>query len=116
VASIALADPWAHCYRERVAKPDLSNVYVYLIGVLLAALTSLRGGCTTAEEAAKVLQINGFHDVKITDRAIFFVGLQGCDGDDAARYTTTAVNSRGERVSLYVCMGWPFKGSTIRTP
>jgi hypothetical protein len=95
-----------------VAKAYLSSIYVYLIGVVLAALTSLRGGCTTAEEAAKVLQNNGFRDIKILDQAIFFVG---CDGNDAARYTATAVNARGEPVSLYVCMRWPFKGATIRT-
>lgn len=95
---------------------DSSFNSVFIVVAIIFVLVSFaRGVFVNESEAARALETQGYRDVKITNDAWLFVGLRGCDEGDAARFTAVASNPTGKRVEIYVCAGWPFKGSTIRT-
>jgi len=83
--------------------------------ILTIAMGLFRGTLADKHLAVHALEDQGFENIEITDKAWFFVGLRGCDGHDAARFTAQATNVRGKTVETYVCTGWPFKGATIRS-
>ena len=88
--------------------------WVFLICFLAMVLGAFRGYLTTESEATKALHTQGFTDCELTDTAYVFVAWRGC-GSDAARYDFRATNPIGKRVNVSVCVGWPFKGATVRT-
>lgn len=65
--------------------------------------------------AIRTLETQGFSDVRITGKRIFFVGIGGCGKGDDARFSAVATNPIGKEVEVFVCAGWPFKGATVRT-
>ncbi len=85
-------------------------VTVILLGVSLPGLLLV-----DESTAVRALEIQGFSDVRITGRHWFLVGMRGCSDSDVVKFDATATNPRGDRVELFVCAGWPFKGATIRT-
>jgi len=88
---------------------------LYIVIVLcIVVLLMFRGACASPDQAERALKTQGYSDITITNHAYMFVGLRGC-GTDAAKFAAKAKNPKGEPVDLYVCVGWPFKGSTIRS-
>lgn len=88
-----------------------------IIGVVIFLLifgSEFYGVFVNQSEAVNALETQGFKDVQITDKDIIFLSWRGCSETDAAKFEATATNSNGQRVNLFVCSGWPFKGSTIR--
>jgi hypothetical protein len=74
-----------------------------------------RGSCADPQSAVTALKNQGFSNIIIVDQSYMLVGVRGCDGSDAARFTAQATNPAGKRVKMYVCVGWPFKGATLRS-
>ena len=86
-----------------------------LLAVLVSAGIAGCGALVSEEGVAKSVEKQGYRDVQIVSKHIFFVGWRGCGKDDEAAFKVTATNPAGQRVDLTVCVGWPFKGVTIRT-
>jgi hypothetical protein len=83
--------------------------------IAIITFTLFRGALVNSNEAIMALETQGYSDIKIVDKAIFFIALRGGSKEDAAMFTAQAKNPVGKKVTVYVCVGWPFKGSTIRT-
>ncbi len=88
--------------------------YVIFICVILAFVIS-RGLWVDKSIAVRALEKQGYSDIRIIDYDWFMVGLRGCSGSDAAKFTAVAKNPAGKEVECFVCAGWPFKRATIRT-
>lgn len=86
---------------------------VVLVLLLVLAPTGLM---VPDSKAVRALETQGFSDIKITERAWYFIGMRGGDKSDSVRFTATATNPAGKKVQVYVFSGWLFKGATIRTP
>ncbi len=91
---------------------DLLGIVVVV--VILAAFFFPTGLWVPESRAVSALETQGFSDIKVTDKDIWFVSLKGGHGD-SVRFTASATNPIGKRVTIYVFSGWPFKGATIRT-
>ena len=61
------------------------------------------------------VQKQGYSNVKIEDKSVWFNKWRGCSEEDKATYDITATNALGKPARLIACVGWPFKGVTIRT-
>lgn len=72
-----------------------------------------RGCMATPDQAKQHAEDIGFTEVEVTDHHWFFVSFRGC-GTDAAMFRFKAKNINGKNVKLNACVGWPFKGVTIR--
>lgn len=93
------------------------GLWLYVIVVILASVFyGARGACVVKGDAVKAVENMGFTDVEVLDKSIWFVGFRGCDKADAALVEVQAKNSAGKVVNVDVCMGWPFKGATVRSP
>lgn len=86
-------------------------VICFFLGCLFLPMTYV--DTNTARNAAETA---GYTDVKVKDTHYFFVGFYGCSSGDAAAFDVRAKNPQGKDVSILVCSGWPFKGSTVRVP
>lgn len=75
---------------------------IFLILFLLLLI-----GCTNADQARRVLEVDGFTDVEITGYSFF-----GCGRDDVFHTQFTA-KKNGHITSGVVCSGF-LKGATIR--
>ena len=95
-------------------KKNLLVILYLLLVVGLLFVATFRGLWVDESAAARALETQGYSDVQITDYKWFVVGMRGCGGD-AARFDATATNPAGNQVQLFVCVGWPFKGSTVRS-
>jgi hypothetical protein len=95
-------------------KPSGESSLIIAI-IIFAILSIFRGELVDSSEAVRALQTQGYSEIKITDKAVAFVGLRGGDRGDAAMFTAHAKNPIGRDVTVYVCVGWPFKGATVRT-
>jgi hypothetical protein len=85
---------------------------------LLVAGALALGGCgyfVGEGEAVRALEAHGFSGVRVTARHEMAPELFGCGRDDAAAFDATATNPAGRQVEAVVCVGWPFKGATVRT-
>jgi len=88
--------------------------------VLATAFAALIGftGCgfmANEDQAVRAATNLGFTEVKVDSRAVFFLEWRGCSKSDAAGFTVSGKNPQGNRVKLLVCVGWPFKGATVRS-
>jgi hypothetical protein len=111
-------DPYYQKLRNRKTIAD--GAVLPVVSVLLITLTvvlSMGRGCMVSEgQALSALDTSGYTDGKIVNRSNFFPAWSGCNGDDAAAFTAKAKNPQGKPVTVLVCVGWPFKGSTVRVP
>lgn len=94
---------------------DKFAVFWILIILLIFVVATFRGSWVDKSEATRAFETQGYTNVQITEHKWFFVGVRGCEGGDAARFDATVRNPAGKQVRLFVCVGWPFKGATIRT-
>lgn len=90
---------------------------VFSVGLVIAALflVFFRGAFVDKAEAVKALETQGYSNVQITSEAWLLVGVRGCAEQDAAKFSARATNPAGRQVELFVCVGWPFKGATVRS-
>ena len=65
------------------------------------------------EQATHYLEETGYTNVELTNKSRVLVGWQGCDGDDAVKYSFEATALNGADADVIVCKGM-FKGATIR--
>lgn len=109
-----------------------------LIAVLIGAL--VRGHMPDSAEAERALDTAGYTQVTLGDRYNYFPSLEGCSGSDATAIEAAACRPAdakckndvtewhtclrsgnagctmpSNRVNVIVCIGWPFKGATVRT-
>jgi hypothetical protein len=91
-----------------------SVIWVIIFIILIVPLMST-GILVGQSVAIKAAEIQGFSDIKILEKAWFFIPLRGGDRGDSARFKVEATNPIGEKVTFYVFSGWLFKGATIRT-
>jgi hypothetical protein len=96
---------------------DDNKLVLFWILVVLVFLTVVifRGAWVDKSEAVRALETQGYSNIQISDHNWFFVGFRGCENSDAAQFYANATNPAGKQVRLFVCVGWPFKGATIRT-
>lgn len=73
------------------------------------------GAFVSGENVARAVEKQGYRNVEIVSKHIFFVDWRGCGEDDVAAFNAVGTNAVGEQVDLIVCAGWPFKGVTVRT-
>lgn len=90
------------------------TVYVIFICVIFA-FAIFRGFWANESTAVRALEKQGYSDIRILDHSWFMVSVRGCSNSDAAKFSAVAKNPVGKEVECFVCVGWPFKGATIRT-
>ena len=106
-------------YRQMKGELEMDDgkiTFVVIALFLVIMLVALVRGVLVDEKVAILsLESQDYSNAKITDHTWFAVGLRGCDSKDAARFTARVTNPAGNVTEVYVCTGWLFKGSTIRT-
>lgn len=95
---------------------DNAGCFGTLAGIAVMCVVSCRGCLVEDYEAPKAMERAGYSDIKVTSRGDVFVGFRGCEATDAAVFHVQAKNPAGKPVQMIVCSGWPFKGSTLRSP
>lgn len=94
---------------------DRFSIFTWISLVFIFIFAIFRGGFVDPEEAVRALEIQGYSNVQIMDSKWLLVGFRGCETTDATRFDMSAKNPAGKPVNLFVCVGWPFKGATVRT-
>ena len=95
--------------------------YTIFLGLMVAGVIAITvglmmtGSCVDSADAIKAAEVQGFTDVELSGHDWFAVSLRGCSRSDAAKFRMQATNHQGQRVSIYVCSGWMFKGHTVRS-
>mgnify|MGYP001438379530 CR=1 FL=1 len=89
--------------------------YQILLLVVIVSLGLFRGALVSDESAIRALDDAGFSHVVVQEKAYFAIGIRGGSKGDAARFTCRATNPAGKEVTIYVFVGWPFKGATVRS-
>lgn len=89
--------------------------FVSILFVCFVVFDIVCGAWVEPQVATRALDAQGYSDIHITDQSWFFVGWQGCGAGDNVRFTAKAKNPAGKPTEVYVCSGFFFKGSTIRT-
>lgn len=80
------------------------NVLLYIIVfAFFAILDGCPGQFVENDRAVKALETQGYSDVKITDKSVYFVSWKGCSSSDSAKFDAIATNPVGKKVGLYVC-------------
>lgn len=91
------------------------TILVYFLTIIICVVAACRGIMVEPQIAIRSLEKQGYVNVQITDKDWLLVGLRGCSGSDAAKFSARATNPAGQEVELNVCAGWPFKNATVRT-
>ena len=91
----------------------MSDLFFAMLSIFLVVLVGIRGVCVEDTVARDALAREGFTNVRVTDRAFFFVGFRGCDITEAVRIIVVATDPRGVDVPVYVCAGWPLADTRI---
>ena len=86
-------------------------LFILFVFLFIASL----GRFVDEDVAIRALRNQGFNDIQIVGKHIWFVQFQGCGVGDAAKFDIEAVNPRGYPVQVYVCAGFWVKGATIRS-
>ncbi len=86
-----------------------------VVMLIVALIFESFGMLVSKDRAVKALTDQGFSNITVTKRAWFLVGMRGCSGSDAVRFTAKATNPAGKNVEIYVCTGLLFKGATMRS-
>lgn len=94
---------------------DRLTVFAALFFIVVTFFAIFRGSWVDKSEAVRALETQGYSKVEIIEHKWFFVGVRGCENSDAARFDASANNPVGKQVRLFVCVGWPFKGATVRS-
>lgn len=96
--------------------PDYRVFTAVAVIMAVLILSTLFGGIFVKDQVAtKCLEVQGYSNIQVLDKAWFFIPMRGGDRGDSARFHLKATNPTGQEVELYVFSGWLFKGATIRT-
>jgi hypothetical protein len=90
-------------------------VFLLLAFLGLVIFFSVSGSFIDSSEAVRALETQGYSDVNVTESHWFAVVFRGCSNSDSAMFEATAANPAGKTVNVFVCIGWPFKGATVRS-
>jgi hypothetical protein len=90
------------------------KVCALLLG-LVFLFTSACGYWVSEDRIVRAVEKQGYKNVQVLDKNIFFVNWKGCSRGDDAQFDVKATNALDVDVDLVVCAGWPFKGVTIRS-
>lgn len=85
------------------------------LAIIAAIATTNCGYLVPEEEACRAATAHGFSQCAITGSSALAPAWSGCANGDAVAFDVSATNPAGQRTSLIVCCGWPFKGCTLRT-
>jgi hypothetical protein len=100
---------------ETSLQENIMQALIYGIIFAIAIAFDVGLGITAKESSAiDAATVQGFTDIKVTDKIFMFTSWRGCGARDRARFTVNAKNVQGKDVQFYVCTGF-LKGSTIRT-
>jgi len=91
------------------------RITIVVLVLAILSFSFIRGVFTNENEAIRALEIQGYSNITILDKDFFFVGVRGCSSHDAAKYTAKVTNPLNKEVEVFVCVGFPFKGSTVRS-
>lgn len=97
-------------------KDSIGVVMYIVVIVLVTVIFGARGACVLKSDAIEAAENMGFTEAEVLDKNIWFMGFRGCSGGDAAMFELKAKNPAGKVVNINVCIGWPFKGATVRSP
>ncbi len=102
--------------RHERGEASVYNVSFWLVILGILIFEALGGGGIFVEpaKAVRALENQGFTEINIREKQVYFIGWRGCDQTDSARFVGTAKNPVGKVVPVSVCAG-VFKGATIRT-
>jgi len=89
------------------------GIIFVIILLFVVGFCCCRGCMADPQDAISHVETMGFTDVQVLDHSYLLVAFRGC-GSDAAMFKIKAVNPAKKVVPLTVCVGWPFKGTTIR--
>jgi len=99
-------------------KGDMGRFASMMIAIVVTSVFIFagvfRGVFVSETKAVNALTTAGYSDVVIVDKAWFCIGLRGGENSDAVRFKAKALNPAGKPAEVYVFIGWPFKGATIR--
>ncbi len=93
----------------------LIEVAIVLAIIAILFFSLFRGTFVSPDIATRALEKQGYENIQILEKNWFLVGVRGCDGKDAAKFVAKVTNPAKKSVEVNVCVGWPFKGATIRT-
>lgn len=85
-----------------------------MVSLIIFALIGC-GAFVNGNDVINAVEKQGYSNVTVVDKSIFFISFRGCGESDSAVFKLEATNAIGKRVNLLACAGWPFKGVTIRT-
>jgi hypothetical protein len=90
-------------------------ILIIVAVVVVSVLAEVgRGYMVNSNDALNAARSAGYSNPVITADHRLAAGFFGCDSGDAAGFDVTATNPAGVKVNFKVCVGWPFKGATIR--
>ncbi len=93
----------------------LALLFMLFLCLPVVAFHTGCGFMADEDQAVRAVTNLGFTDVKVESRMVFFLDWRGCGKSDDAGFRVSATNPKGQRVSMLVCVGWPFKGATVRS-
>lgn len=93
----------------------MKRIWQELGVIVLSLLVTACGALVDTDRVARAVEKQGYRNVKIVNKHIFFVTWRGCGKDDDVAFKAMAVNAAGQQVDITVCAGWLFKGVTVRT-
>lgn len=109
-------DKMLRSYRKREDWGYSIFLGLMVIGAIaIIAGLMVTGSCVDSAGAVKAAEVQGFTNVELSGHDWFMVSLRGCSRSDAAKFRMQATNVQGQRVDIYVCSGWLFKGHTVRS-
>jgi hypothetical protein len=95
-------------------------IYLGIFGLVFAITIGgswFSGQMVSSAGAIQAAQSAGYSQVQITSEARIWPSIfAGCDSSDSAGFKMAAINAAGQKVTLTVCGGWPWKGYTVRYP
>lgn len=100
---------------KKYAKKRQFIYFITLIAIILVIIYQFAGFFVPESKAVNELQVQGYSNIQIIDRAWLTIYWRGGAADDVVRFQAKADNPIGKNVEVYVYSGWPFKGATIRS-
>jgi hypothetical protein len=90
---------------------------IAIIAVVLVffVLPNCTGYLVPDSKAVTHLEKEGYSDVQVVSKDVWFVSIRGGATGDVVRFTCEATNPIGQSVTVYVFAGWPWKKCTTRT-
>lgn len=93
---------------------ELLTVVITILMLFWIIVGGFGGFFVEENVAVKSLEQAGYEDVKVINRAVFFLSFRGGSRSDSVRFTCSAKNPAGQEVETYVFAGWLFKAPTPR--